>query len=649
MESLLKLPDHIHPSDFDIYLFHEGTLFESYKLLGAHIFSENGLQGVRFAVWAPHAKEVSVVGIFNNWNGSQNKMERIEHSGIWVLFVPELTHGDIYKYEVTGPDGHKELKADPYAFYTELRPATASVVYKLDNYEWHDQKWIAQRVKKDIYHKPMKIYEVHLASWKQKKDGEFYSYQELAEELVDYAVENGFTHIELMPVMEHPFDGSWGYQITGFFSVTSRYGTPEQLMYFIDQCHQKGLGVILDWVPAHFCKDIQGLGRFDGTPLYESTDPLRAERPIWGTYSFDYSKPEVVSFLISNAMFWMDVYHVDGFRVDAVSSIVYLNHDNPLPTKLKNQFGGEENVEAVQFLKKLNETIFRKYPNALMMAEEATDWPLVTSPTSQGGLGFNYKWNMGWANDVLKYMKLDVNERPKHHQLLTFSFCYAFSENYILPFSHDEMVHGKRSLVNKMPGNYSQKFANLRLLFGYLFVHPGKKLLFMGSEFGQFDEWKYRDELDWMLLDFDSHANFFHYFKQLNKFYQETNSLWRLDHEQAGFEWIDADNANQSVITFMRKGKRKGDYCIVVCNFSADVYHDYRIGVPSYGTYFEAFTSDVASFGGSNQINSSPIQSFKLPHHNQPCSMEITVPPLGITIFKKKTKAKQKGVDSHEI
>ena len=646
---MLKLPNHLYPSDFDIYLFHEGTLFESYKLLGAHVLSGTDFQGVRFAVWAPHAKQVSVVGNFNNWNGYQNQMERINHSGIWVLFVSELSHGDIYKYEITGPDGHKELKADPYAFYTELRPATASVIYKLNSYEWQDHQWMAQRVKKDIYHKPMMIYEVHLASWKQKKGGEFHTYQELADELVDYAVDNNFTHIELMPVMEHPFDGSWGYQITGFFSATSRYGTPEQLMYFIDRCHQKGLGVILDWVPAHFCKDIQGLGRFDGTPLYESADPLRAERPIWGTYSFDYSKPEVVSFLISNAMFWMDVYHVDGFRVDAVSSIVYLNHDNPLPVKLKNQYGGEENVEAVQFLKKLNETIFQKYPNALMMAEEATDWPLVTSPTSQGGLGFNYKWNMGWANDVLKYMKLDVNERQKHHQLLTFSFCYAFSENYVLPFSHDEMVHGKRSLVNKMPGNYWQKFANLRLLMGYLFVHPGKKLLFMGSEFGQFDEWKFKDELDWMLLDFDSHRNFFHYFKQLNRFYQETNSLWRLDHEQEGFEWIDADNANQSVITFMRKGKRKGDYCVIVCNFSADVYHNYRIGIPSIGTYFEAFTSDSSSFGGSNQLNSSAIQSNKMPHHNQPCSMEITVPPLGITIFMKQTKARQKGVIAREI
>lgn len=649
MEKMFEVPKQLFPSDFDVYLFHEGTLFESYKMLGAHLVSEENLHGVRFAVWAPHAKNVSVVGNFNAWNGGQNRMQRLASSGIWVGFIPDLKKGEIYKYEVTGPGGQKELKADPYAFYSELRPATASVVYPLDTYKWNDQKWMTKRKKTDIYHKPMAIYEVHLASWKQKANGDFYTYQELADELVEYAVENGFTHIELMPVMEHPFDGSWGYQITGFYSATSRYGTPEQLMYFIDRCHQRDIGVILDWVPAHFCKDIQGLGRFDGTPLYESADPLRAERPIWGTYSFDYSKPEVVSFLISNAMFWMDVYHVDGFRIDAVSSIVYLNHDNPLPVKLSNQFGGDKNLEAIAFLKKLNETIFQRYPGVLMMAEEATEYPLVTGPTSAGGLGFNYKWNMGWANDILKYMKLSVNERPKHHHLLTFSFFYAFSENYVLPFSHDEMVHGKRSLVNKMPGDYWQKFANLRLLFGYLFTHPGKKLLFMGSEFGQFDEWKYREEMDWMLLDYESHSKFFNYYKELNSFYKETHSLWRLDHESEGFEWIDADNAGQSVITFMRRGKRKGDYCLIVCNFSDSVYRDYKIGVPSSGQYYEAFTSDAESYGGSGTFNADFIQAEKIPHHNQPCSMEITVPPLGVAIFRKQTKKRQKGVNLNGI
>ena len=381
--------------------------------------------------------------------------------------------------------------------------------------------------------------------------------------------------------MEHPFDKSWGYQLTGYYSVTSRYGTPEDFMYFVDLCHQNNIGVILDWVPAHFCKDAHGLGRFDGTPLYEPIDFQKSERPAWGTYNFDFSKPEVVSFLISNAMFWMDVYHVDGFRIDAVSSMVYLNHDNPLPEKIKNQFGGEENLEAIQFIKKLNEAIFKKYPNALMMAEEATDFPLVTAPTNAGGLGFNFKWNMGWVNDILKYMNLDISHRPYHHNLLTFSLCYAFSENFVLSFSHDDVVHGKRSLLNKMPGDYWQKFANLRLLYGYFITHPGKKLLFMGGEFGQFIEWKDNDQLDWFLLEYESHSKLAQYFRTLQHFYQNTSCLWRQDHEQEGFEWLDPNNNEQSIISFIRKGKRKGDYVIVICNFSADVYHNFRIGVPS--------------------------------------------------------------------
>lgn len=648
MIETMKMNSLQYPSDFDIYLFHEGTLFESYRMLGAHIIDESDIQGVRFAVWAPNARQISVVGNFNNWIGTHHQLKRLNHSGIWVLFVPNLVRGEMYKYEIIGIDGKKELKADPYAFYSELRPATASIIYDLNKFQWQDQKWMARREKKDIDHKPMVIYEVHLASWRQKEDGEFYSYQELADELVNYAISNGFTHIELMPIMEHPYDGSWGYQITGYYSATSRYGTPEQLMYFINKCHQKGLGVLLDWVPAHFCKDAHGLGRFDGSPLFESTDPMRAERPIWGTYNFDYSKPEVVSFLISNAIFWMDVYHIDGFRMDAVSSMIYLNHDNPLPVKLKNQYGGEENLEAIEFLKKLNNTILRKFPGALLIAEEATEWPMVTSPTSEGGLGFNYKWNMGWSNDVLKYMKQDVTERPKHHHLLTFSLVYAFTENFVLPFSHDEIVHGKRSLLNKMPGDYWQRFANLRLLFGYLFTHPGKKLLFMGGEIGQFDEWKFEQEMDWMLLDFEAHSNFYRYYKDLNKFYQETSSLWRLDHEPTGFQWIDADNTEQSVITFMRKGKRKGDYCIVVCNFSADVYHNYQIGVPSNGKYYEAFTSDSIVFGGSGQSNSL-IHASKIPQNNLPYSISITVPPLGVAIFMKETKTRKRGVNTNDI
>ncbi len=631
----------IYPSEVDLYLFHEGTLFESYKMLGAHRTISQGVEGVRFAVWAPNAKEISVVGNFNGWNGVQNKMDRIEESGIWVLFIPGLRDGDIYKYEVQTSSGETMLKSDPYAAFSEIRPHTASVIQSLNQHEWQDEKWMVERKKSDVYHKPIYIYEVHLGTWKKKINGDYLSYRELADILIDYVLENGFTHIELMPVMEHPFDGSWGYQVTGYFSVTSRYGKPEDFMYFIDRCHQKGIGVILDWVPTHFCKDSHGLGRFDGTPLYEPSDPLKAERIVWGTYNFDFSKPEVRSFLISNAVFWMDVYHIDGFRVDAVSSLIYLNHDNPLPVKLQNQYGGEENLEAIEFVKKLNETIFKKFPGALMMAEEATDRPFVTSPTTGGGLGFNYKWNMGWVNDVLNYMKLELPERANHHNLLTFSFFYAFSENFVLPFSHDEVVHGKKSLLNKMPGDYWQKFANLRLLYGYFMTHPGKKLAFMGVEFAQFSEWKDREELDWMLLDYESHSNFHHYLKTLNQFYKETSSLWRLDHEKEGFQWIDPDNSTQSVLTFMRKGKRKGDYCLVICNFSAEVYKNYRIGVPSLGHYIEVFNSDSVSFGGSGQYNEKAISVDKQPYHNQPFSMEVKVPPLGVSIFMKQTKKRR--------
>ncbi|MBB2478933.1 1,4-alpha-glucan branching protein GlgB [Bacillus sp. APMAM] len=645
------------PAEFDLHLFHEGTLYEGYKIFGAHLTELEEIKGVRFLVWAPNALSVSVVGDFNGWDGSRHKMERIQHSGTWALFIPELREGDFYKYEIHTAHGEKILKADPFAFYSEKRPNTASIIYTLNKYEWQDQKWMETRKKKDIYHKPMLIYEVHLGSWRKKANGDFYSYMELVDSLLNHVIQSGFTHIEIMPIMEHPFDRSWGYQITGYFSATSRYGTPEELMYFIDQCHQRGIGVILDWVPVHFCKDAHGLGRFDGTPLYESFDPLKAERPNWGTYNFDFEKPEVRSFLLSNAMFWLDVYHVDGFRIDAVSSMIYLNHDNHVNVTLKNKNGGEENLAAIQFIKSLNEAVFQKHPGILMMAEEATAYPLVSKPTYSGGLGFNYKWNMGWANDILRYMQLDMHERQFHHDLLTFSFFYTFSENFVLPFSHDEVVYGKRSLLNKMPGNYEQKFANLRLLYGYYMTHPGKKLLFMGSEFAQFDEWKDLTELDWNLFDYESHSKFYHYLVQLNYFYKNVSCLWRLDHESDGFEWVDPNNKTQSIIVFIRKGKRKGDYCIVVCNFSDTPYNGFRIGVPSYGNYLEVFNSDDRSFGGSGQCNEQRLQAERAPFHHQPYSMEITVPSLGMTIFMKETKKRRKDVmdngikkmDSHVI
>lgn len=648
MSNVIQPRDELYPSNFDLYLFHEGTLYESYKLLGAHFITNDDIEGVRFAVWAPHARNVSVVGDFNNWSGEEHQMKRIEHSGIWVLFVPNIKEGELYKFEIHTPSNNTILKADPYAFYSEVRPRTASVLKRLDSYSWNDSKWMMNRKKEDVYHRPMSIYEVHLGTWKQKafngtgsnesNKGEYYTYRELAHDLIDYVVEQGFTHIELLPIMEHPFDLSWGYQLTGYYSVTSRYGTPEDFMYLVDVCHQNNIGVILDWVPAHFCKDAHGLGRFDGTPLYEPIDSLRSERPLWGTYNFDFSKPEVVSFLISNAMFWLDVYHVDGFRIDAVSSMVYLNHDNPLPEKLMNQYGGEENLEAIEFIKQLNTAVFDKYPNVLMIAEEATAWPLVTAPTNVGGLGFNFKWNMGWVNDVLTYMKLDLSHRPYHQDLLTFSFMYAFSENFILSFSHDDVVHGKASLLNKMSGDYWQKFANLRLLYGYFMTHPGKKSIFMGGEFGQFIEWKDNDQLDWFLLEYESHSKLAHYFQVLQSFYKDSSCLWRLDHEQEGFEWIDPNNNQQSIISFIRKGKRNGDYCIVVCNFSADVYYDFRIGVPSLGKYVEVFNSDSIEFGGSGVSNPEPINVQKQPYHTQKYSMEITVPPLAISIFMKQTK-----------
>jgi 1,4-alpha-glucan branching enzyme len=629
------------PNDVDLYLFHEGTLYEGYKVFGAHFDQVEGKDGFRFTVWAPNALSVSVVGDFNDWDTGTHVMTRIKQSGVWTSFIKGIGIGERYKYAIKTPSGTVVLKADPYAIYAETRPNTASLTFRTDQYLWKDSKWMKKREKMDDYHQPLAIYECHLGSWKKKEDGKLFTYRELADELVDYVVENGFTHIELMPIMEHPYDRSWGYQITGYFAPTSRFGSPEDFMYFVDTCHARGIGVILDWTPAHFCRDTHGLGKFDGTPLYEPIDPKLADRPQWGTYNFDFSKNEVVSFLISNARYWMDVYHVEGFRIDAVSSMIYLNHNGDLPFDVKNKFGGYENLEAIDFIKKLNEAVFSRYPSALMIAEEATDYPMVSGPTDAGGLGFNYKWNMGWVHDILRYMKLDPSDRRYNHNLITFSMLYAYSENFILSFSHDELVYGKRSLLNKMPGDEWQRFANLRVLYGYFMTHPGKKLLFMGSEFAQFDEWKDLEQLDWKLLDFPTHKAFHHYSVAFNHFYQETSCLWRLDHEGEGFEWIDADNSNQSIISFIRKGKRKGDYCIVVCNFTPTVYHKFKLGVPASGNYLEMFNSDAEAFGGSGQCNREPLASIDEPYHNQPHSVEITVPPLGISVLMKETKKRK--------
>lgn len=629
------------PAEQDWYLFHEGNLFHSYRVMGAHLEERDGVSGVRFAVWAPQAAQVGIAGSFNSWDGSLHPMESVPSSGgIWTLFIPGLGEGALYKYEITGPDGCKRLKSDPYAFYSELRPNTASVVARLDKFKWNDARWRRKQAREPIFNRPLNVYEVHLGSWKYIENEVFYSYEEYARELVQYVKEMGYTHIELLPLTEHPFDRSWGYQATGYYSATSRYGRPEQLMHFINHCHENGIGVLLDWVPGHFCKDAHGLRQFDGAPLYEHEDPNIAEKQGWGTLAFDYSKPEVISFLISNAIFWMDVYHVDGLRVDAVASMINLAFDRPLHTAPRNMYGGHENLDALAFLKKLNKTVFHYFPGALMMAEDSSDWPLVTAPVHIGGLGFNYKWNMGWMNDVLRYMQLETVHRKYHHTLLTFSMMYAYSENYLLPFSHDEVVHGKKSMLNKMPGDYWQKFANLRLLYGYMAAHPGKKLLFMGGEFGQFDEWKDMEDLDWELLQFQKHAEIHHYVKSLNAIYMKNKALWQQDHHPDGFQWLDADNAEQSVLSFVRWSATGEEHILVVCNFTERSYPDYRVGAPALGLYREILNSDYVEFGGSGMVNKARLQSQAVPFHGQPNSISIALPPLAAVWFKYKTNRK---------
>ncbi|OPH47118.1 1,4-alpha-glucan branching enzyme [Paenibacillus ferrarius] len=625
------------PSSEDLFLLHEGSLYQSYRILGAHVSKTTGQEGVRFTLWAPHAKQIYLLGDFNQWQSGAHPMERVSTLGVWMVFVPEAGEGDHYKYEIHSQTGQVQLKADPYAFYSELRPGTASRVVDLDGYEWQDQSW--QQLKKEVpaYNKPLAIYEVHLGTWRKKDrhSEDLYTYEQLAGELVDYAAEMGYTHIELMPLAEHPFDRSWGYQATGYYSVTSRHGSPKAFMQFVDRCHQKGIGVIMDWVPGHFCKDSHGLRQFDGKPLYEYEDPRKAEKLEWGTLTFDFGRPEVQSFLISNAVFWMDMYHIDGIRVDAVASMLHLNFGRWNEKPIKNQWGGDDNPEAVAFLRKLNQVVFSYFPDALMMAEDSTDWPLVTAPVHDGGLGFNYKWNMGWMNDMLRYMKLDPINRKYHHKLITFSFMYTFSENYVLPFSHDEVVHGKRSLLHKMPGDYWQKFANLRVLYGYMSGHPGKKLLFMGSEFGQFDEWKDQEEVDWFLLDgYEKHQQMHHFVKSLNQFYLDEPALWQLDHSYEGFQWINPHDESQSVVTFMRKGNLPEDDLILVCNFTPVVHPDYRIGVPKHGVYDIVFNSDDPAYGGSGQGNKLPITSEQRPWHNLRHSLSLCIPPLAAVYIK---------------
>ena len=623
-------------SQEDLYLFHEGSNFRSYQLLGAHVLTENGKQGVRFTVWAPNAQGVRVVGDFNAWQGERHEMNRVGASGVWLLFIPGLMAGDIYKYEIQTAGGQTLMKADPYAFYAQLRPETASVVYNLNGYQWKDTKWQSRKTI-PVNQQPLLIYEVHLGSWRRGADNTVLTYRELAELLPQYVSAMGYTHIEIMPVAEHPFDGSWGYQATGYYAITSRYGTPEDFMYLVDVCHEYEIGVIVDWVPGHFCKDDHGLRQFDGTALYEYADAQRAENKGWGTANFDLGRTEVLSFLISNAVFWLDVYHIDGIRVDAVSNILYLNYGREAGDWTPNQYGGDGNLEGAAFLRKLNEVVFSQRPNVLMMAEESTSWPMISWPTYSGGLGFNFKWNMGWMNDMLRYMEIDPVHRKWNHHLLTFSFMYAFSENFILPLSHDEVVHGKKSMLNKMPGDYWQKFANLRAFYGYWMAHPGKKLLFMGSEFGQFIEWQDHESLDWHLVESPMHEKLQEYCRRLNHFYKKERSLWVVDGNWQGFEWIDCSDYTQSVICFMRKTASPEETLIVVCNFTPNVHQAYRIGVPAEGSYLEIFNSDWEEFGGSGQKNTGVLAAEETVWHNHSHSLAITLPPLA-TIYLKKTK-----------
>jgi 1,4-alpha-glucan branching enzyme len=640
---------HLNAIDaYSMYLFHNGTNYNSYRLFGAHKAVRRKESCVRFAVWAPHAQAVSVVGDFNGWDDSRNPMERADENGIWKTFIPGIREGAVYKYAIRTAAGDTILKADPYAFQAEVRPNTASVVASL-NYRWHDARWLKARAAGSSYTGPMNIYEVHAGSWRQHEDGSFLTYRELADALIPYLEEMHYTHVEFMPLCEYPYDGSWGYQATGYFAATSRYGAPEDLMYLIDQCHQHGIGVLLDWVPGHFCRDAHGLRYFDGEPLYESGNPMLAENKDWDTMNFDYGRSEVRSFLISSALFWLKEFHLDGLRIDAVANMLYLDYGRRDGEWQPNRNGGHENLEAVAFLQQLNTAVFAEVPQALMVAEESTSWPLVSRPVHEGGLGFNYKWNMGWMNDMLKYMALDPVYRKGCQDLITFSLYYAFSENFILPLSHDEVVHGKKSLLDKMPGDYWKKFAGLRAFYGYWMSHPGKKLLFMGGEFGQFIEWKYDAGLDWLLLKYPMHAKLQQYVRQLNQYYLDHPEFWQVDYDWKGFEWISCDDCENSVIAFIRHARESDERTIVVCNFTPVVRYNYRIGIDRPGTYREVWNSDDEAFGGSGVASGTRqdgkvlIASEPVPMHGREQSLVLTLPPLAVIYLKQEEPDKGAG------
>ena len=622
---------------FQTYLFNSGDNFKSYEMLGSHKVKIDGVDGWRFAVWAPKAVSVRVVGDFNDWNGYDKMLERIETSGVWYGFFTDIEEGMLYKYAIEAENGETYYKADPYAVKSELRPGTASVTKDIsNNYKWGDKAWISARGKNSTLTEPMNIYEIHIGSWKIHDDGSFYTYRELADELVPYVKKMGYTHIELMPITEYPFDGSWGYQVTGFFSATTRYGESEDLKYLIDKCHKNHIGIIMDWVPAHFPRDAHGLRMFDGTPVYEYADPRLGEHKDWGTMVFDYSKSEVISFLISSAYFWAEQYHIDGIRVDAVSSMLYRDYSRNDGEWVPNEYGGNGNLEAVDFLKKLNKIMGTEFPNFMMVAEESTAWPLVTAPPENDGLGFNYKWNMGWMNDTLRYMGMDPYFRKDNHSLLTFMMMYAYSENYILPLSHDEVVHGKGSMLNKMFGEYDEKFAAYRTLLGYYMTMPGKKMLFMGGEFGQMLEWRYDDQLEWNVLEIDKHKRLHQYVKDLNHFYMENKALWELDTSWDGFRWVNEADSENSVLSYIRRGRHAADNVVVVAHFTPVERPIYKIGVPLAGEYEVVFHSSAVKYGGNKRITKKVYKTKNMQFSDMMYTIEVAIDGNSVMFLKKK-------------
>ena len=624
-------------SDMDLHLFNEGSHFDIYERLGAHRRTINGVTGINFSVWAPNAQSIALVGDFNHWNKTSAPMQKLVPSGIWELFMPDMEFGEKYKFCVTDAHGNTVEKTDPYGFFSEVPPCTASIVTDLNTYQWGDDQWMQKRAEEEQLDKPISIYELHPGSWQRddSRENGWMNYREIATKIVDYCIEFGFTHIELMPITEHPFTGSWGYQTVGYFAPTSRYGTPEDLMFFVDHCHQNGIGVIVDWVPAHFPKDGHGLAKFDGTALYEHADPRQGEHPDWGTLVFNYDRNEVRNFLISNALFWLKYYHIDGLRVDAVASMLYLDYSREDGEWVPNEHGGRENLGAISFLKRMNEKVHELYPGVLTIAEESTAWGGVSRPTYCGGLGFSIKWNMGWMNDTLRYISKDPVHRKHHHNELTFSLIYAFTENFMLPFSHDEVVHGKGSLLDQMPGDTWQKFANLRLLYSYMWTHPGKKLMFMGCEWGQWNEWNCDAGLQWDLCQWDTHSGLRRMVGDLNRLYKEEKSLHEVDFGAEGFEWVDSMSSEKSVLAYLRKAKDPQDCTLTCCNFTPVVYRDYRVGVPEPGHYKELFNSDSDLYSGSNQGNGLGAEAEQIEAQGRPWSINVTLPPLGTAIFKK--------------